>query len=214
MPFSKTERVGFILLACCFLGLLVVLAGTRFGPGRPERSRTGWTVRGGVPKNWKGPSPKWDTITIVASAKPASVPMDGESVLTVVVTDISPDYDSRGVHISFAPSRAFSVSPAEVVVPPSVGSSSNFLVTPAVAGGHSLLINAQCMIDPDLSAKFPQPIGQAALHFDITPVRSFLGLTSSGLDVVQKISSVIGLPGLILVLIGRKGGRRPVRHKA
>ncbi len=214
MPFSKTERVGFILLACCFLGLLVVLAGTRFRTGGAERNRTGWTVRGGVPKNWKGPNPKWDTITIAASAKPANVPMDSEAVLTVVVMDISPAYDSRGVHISFAPSSAFSVSPAEVVIPPSVGSSSNFLVTPAVAGGHNLLINAQCVIDPKLSAQFPQPIGQTMLHFDITPVRSFLGLTNSGLDVLQKISSLVGLPGLILVLIGRKGSRRPARHKA
>ncbi len=170
-------------------------------------------MRGGVPKNWKGPNPKWDTITIAASAKPANVPMDGESVLTVVVTDISPEYDSRGVRITFAPSSAFSVSPAEVVIPPSVGSSTNFLVTPAAAGGHNLLINAQCLIDPSRSAQFPQPIGQAMLHFDISPVRSFLGLTNSGLDVVQKLSSVIGIPGLSLVLIGRRGSRRAVRQK-
>ncbi|HEY1764626.1 MAG TPA: hypothetical protein VGF85_06860 [Opitutaceae bacterium] len=214
MPLHSAEPIGYALLACGVVGLAVSLAGSGLLWPKTDAlppASAAWSVRGGVPKNWKGPDPQWDSIGISATADPASLPMDGESILTVAVTALSPDYASRGVRISFVSSNALAVAPGEAVLAPHPGATGRFVITPTAPGSHNLLVNAQCVVDADKAAQFPQPSGLATLQLEIRPAHSFLGMTNSSLDVLQKASSLIGLPGLILVFLGRKRRRRSKR---
>ena len=211
MPLHSSEILGYGLLACGAVGLAVSLAGSdvfREMGGEPPPAAAAWSVLGGIPKNWKGPNPQWDSIGISATADPSSLPLDGESVLTVAVTALSPDYASRGVRISFVSSNALAVAPSETVLAPRAGATARFVITPTAPGSHNLLVNAQCVIDADKAVQFPQPTGLATLQLQIRPAHSFLGMTNAGLDFLQKASSVVGLPGLILVVVGRRKRRR------
>lgn len=211
MPLHSAETLGYGLLACGVVGFAVSLGGSGLswpGADAPPPASAAWAVLGGVPKNWRGPNPQWDSIGISAVADPARLPMDAESIVTVTLTALSQDYQSRGVRIGFVSSNSLAVAPREAVLAPHAGATCRFVVTPTAPGRHALLVNAQCVVDDDKAEQFPQPTGLATLQLEVRPARSILGMSSAGLDVLQKASSVVGLPGLVLVFLGRRK-RRP-----